>query len=117
MDSILADAAGRTSIPSGDHVPVKADEVVWTDGSLGCPKPGKSYTQALVNGYWVIVVAGDRPLDDRVSGTRFLLPLPLPLLRRQPDRLTPTGKAFFGQVARSATWPLRPTDLSARATS
>jgi hypothetical protein len=71
MDSILADAASRMSVPTGDLVPVKADEIVWNDGSLGCPKPGESYTQALVNGYWVIVVAGDRPLDYRASGSGF----------------------------------------------
>lgn len=71
MDSILADAASRIGVPTGDLVPVKAAGVVWNDGSLGCPKPGESYTQALVNGYWVIVVAGDRPLDYRASSSGF----------------------------------------------
>jgi hypothetical protein len=31
---------------------------VWNDGSLGCPEPGMMYTQALVNGYWLIIEAG-----------------------------------------------------------
>jgi hypothetical protein len=36
-----------------------AEEVVWSDGSLGCPQPGRMYTQALVPGWRVrIDVAG-----------------------------------------------------------
>lgn len=30
---------------------VVAYEVTWSDGSKGCPEPGTSYTQALVDGY------------------------------------------------------------------
>lgn len=30
-------------------------EVTWSDGSLGCPKPGMMYTQALVPGYELIL--------------------------------------------------------------
>lgn len=30
---------------------VAYEEVVWRDGSLGCPQPGMMYTQALVDGY------------------------------------------------------------------
>lgn len=30
-------------------------EVTWSDGSLGCPKPGMSYTQALVPGHLLVL--------------------------------------------------------------
>ena len=34
--------------------------VVWPDGSLGCPQAGMAYTQALVQGYQVVLSAGGR---------------------------------------------------------
>jgi hypothetical protein len=34
---------------------VSAERVTWNDGSLGCPSPGRSYTQALVPGYRVLL--------------------------------------------------------------
>lgn len=34
---------------------IEAHPVVWSDGSLGCPRPDGMYTQALVEGYLVIV--------------------------------------------------------------
>ena len=30
---------------------IESRAVVWNDGSLGCPMPGKHYTQALVPGH------------------------------------------------------------------
>jgi hypothetical protein len=32
---------------------VSYEQVTWRDGSLGCPQPGRMYTQALVEGYRV----------------------------------------------------------------
>ena len=49
-------------------VVTKAEAVTWPDGSLGCPEPGMFYTQALVDGYWIVVEAGGQALDYRVSG-------------------------------------------------
>ena len=36
---------------------VSAEALTWPDGSLGCPQPGRAYTQALVAG-WRLVVRG-----------------------------------------------------------
>lgn len=33
----------------------RLEEVTWTDGSIGCPEPGKHYTQALVPGARLIL--------------------------------------------------------------
>ena len=53
---------------------VRAESVVWNDGSLGCPEPGILYTQALVNGYWVVIDAAGQKYDFRVgSGGSFRL--------------------------------------------
>lgn len=34
---------------------VVAESVVWSDGSIGCPEPGMLYTQALVEGYRIVL--------------------------------------------------------------
>jgi hypothetical protein len=34
---------------------VAHDEVIWRDGSLGCPQPGMMYTQALVDGFRIVL--------------------------------------------------------------
>jgi hypothetical protein len=40
---------------------------VWPDGSLGCPDPGMSYPQQLVEGSRIVVEAGGRRYDYRAS--------------------------------------------------
>ncbi|WP_418605475.1 hypothetical protein [Georgenia sp. SUBG003] len=42
--------------------------MTWNDGSLGCPEPGTVYTQALVDGYHVVLEAGGERYDYRVGG-------------------------------------------------
>ena len=50
VDMARADLAAR--LGSADAIVVVAvEDVTWRDGSLGCPQPGMSYTQALVDGY------------------------------------------------------------------
>lgn len=34
---------------------MEAREVVWSDGAVGCPRPEGFYTQALVEGYLVVL--------------------------------------------------------------
>lgn len=64
LDAILADAATRSD---GPFVVVRAQAVTWSDGSLGCPEPGMNYTQALVDGYWVVLEGDSQTLDYRAS--------------------------------------------------
>jgi hypothetical protein len=74
LDPILKDAAALAKVSHEQLVIVRAQSVVWSDGSLGCPEPGMAYTQALVNGYWVIVEAAGQKYDFRVgSGGSFRL--------------------------------------------
>lgn len=37
---------------------LEAQEVVWSSGAVGCPRPGLSYTQALIEGYRILVSRG-----------------------------------------------------------
>jgi hypothetical protein len=68
LTEILADAAERAGVPVEQLEVVTASEVTFNDGSLGCPQPGMMYTQALVDGYHVVVRTPDGDLDYRASG-------------------------------------------------
>jgi len=67
FEAILADAVDRTGISAGDFVETRSEQVVWNDGSLGCGEPGQLYTQALVDGYWVVLESGATRLDYRAT--------------------------------------------------
>ncbi len=67
LDAILDDAAQQTGLDRSALIIVQDQAVVWPDGSLGCPQPGMMYTMALVDGYHVLVQAGDQLLDYRVG--------------------------------------------------
>jgi hypothetical protein len=71
-----ADAASGLGIQPDAVEVVRAESVTWSDGSLGCPKPGMSYTQALVPGYRVILKAGGQELDYHAAanGRFFVCP-------------------------------------------
>ncbi len=69
--AIVADAATVAGIAPADVVIVSVEATTWNDGALGCPEPGQVYTQALVDGYRVIVTAGDSELDYRTGGDSF----------------------------------------------
>jgi hypothetical protein len=64
---ILKEAAALANVPLEQLVIVRVESVVWNDGSLGCPEPGMEYTQALVEGYWVIIGAAGQTYDFRVG--------------------------------------------------
>jgi len=74
LDPILKKAAALAEVALDQLVIVRAESVVWNDGSLGCPEPGMMYTQALVNGYWIVIEAAGQTYDFRVgSGGSFRL--------------------------------------------
>lgn len=60
-DALLADASEKLELPISDLQIVKVQTVTWSDGSLGAsPRPGVSYTQALVPGYQVMIGGGEK---------------------------------------------------------
>jgi hypothetical protein len=67
IDPIVADAATRLGVDPSAVTIVEAKAQTFSDGSLGCPEPGMMYTQALVDGYQVIVEANGTQLDYRGS--------------------------------------------------
>ena len=68
--AILTDLERRLGTPMEDVSVLTAAAETWSDGSLGCPKDGEMYTQALVDGYQVVVEVAGTEYDYRVgSGT------------------------------------------------
>lgn len=68
VDPIVADAAASLGVDPSAVKIVGAEARTYGDSSLGCPRPGEMYTQAIVDGYQVIVEADGRQLDYRGSG-------------------------------------------------
>ncbi|PFG40197.1 hypothetical protein ATJ97_2718 [Georgenia soli] len=66
-DAVLADLTTRTGGPPQSVTVVRAEAVTWNDGSLGCPEPGMVYTQALVDGYHVVLDVSGEQYDYRVG--------------------------------------------------
>jgi hypothetical protein len=74
LEAILKEVAALARVGPDQVAIVRAESVVWSDGSLGCPEPGMMYTQMLVNGYWVVIEAAGKTYDYRVgSGGSFRL--------------------------------------------
>ncbi len=71
LNSVLDDAAQRLGAAPDTLVVTRAEATTWSDGSLGCPEPGMFYTQALVDGYWIVVEAGGQTLDYRTQSNGF----------------------------------------------
>ena len=73
LSAIEADLAQRQNASAEDIRVVRAQAVVWRDGSLGCPEPGMMYTQALVDGYWVVLALNGREWDYRAGSRKHFM--------------------------------------------
>lgn len=67
LEPVLNKAAALANVSRDQLVIVRAEPATWNDGSLGCPEPGMQYTQALVEGYWVVIKAGGQTYDFRMG--------------------------------------------------
>lgn len=56
-------AAEEHGVDVGAVSVVEAELVTWPDGSLGCPEEGETYTQALVDGYRIVVEVDGRQVQ------------------------------------------------------
>ncbi len=54
---------------------VSCRHVVWNNGALGCPEPGKCTTMALVPGYEILFRCGDEifSIHTNEHGSHFIL--------------------------------------------
>jgi hypothetical protein len=76
VQAARADAARRTGIDAASLELAAAEPVTWLDGSLGCPEPEVMYTQAMVPGYRIRIVAGSKVMNYHANalGTMLLCP-------------------------------------------
>ena len=78
LDKIYADLEGHSGASRSEFNLLVAESVEWPDGSLGCPEPGQMYTQALVNGYRIVIGVADQKYDYRASEKGFFKLCPGP---------------------------------------
>lgn len=76
--AVKQDLAERLVASIDEFEVIKAQSITWPDGSLGCPKPGQNYTQALVPGYWIILVRDSEEYDYRASESGYFILCELP---------------------------------------
>ena len=55
VDAAVTDLAQRLAIAADEINLVRAEAVVWRDGSLGCPREDMMYTQVLVPGTLIVL--------------------------------------------------------------
>lgn len=68
VQAAITDLADRASVQA-DQVQVAGYfEVTWNDGSIGCPEPGMSYTQALVPGQLLVLEADGQQYSYHAGG-------------------------------------------------
>jgi hypothetical protein len=87
LSAARADLAAKLDVPAESITVTESAAVVWNDGSLGCPRPGQVYTQALEPGYRIILEHGDRQYDYRATERGYLLLCELPTLPQRPEQL------------------------------
>ncbi len=97
IERAVADLAARLGVDPGAISVVRAEELDWPDGSLGCPQEGMGYTQALVNGYFVQLEAGGQLYNyhGRAGGEPFLCTAKGAL---QPEDVAPSLRGGGGDT-------------------
>jgi hypothetical protein len=60
VEFAAADLATRLQVDREAIEVVDAQVVTWPDGSMGCPRPGEMYTQALIEGSRLILGTNGR---------------------------------------------------------
>ncbi|MFI4928779.1 MAG: hypothetical protein ACHP83_00970 [Burkholderiales bacterium] len=72
----LDDAARRSGLEVSKLKVASAEAVTWSNGAIGCPTPGRMYTQALVPGFRIRIEAAAQVLEYHASqrGKPFYCP-------------------------------------------
>ena len=68
-----ADAARRTGAAPGDVRIARIESREWPDRSLGCPRPGMGYAQAITPGYLIVAEAAGQQLEYHTDHAQVVL--------------------------------------------
>ena len=72
LAALVAAAAESANVGVQDVRVLTAERVTWADVSLGCPRPGQGYTQALVPGFRVVLeIDGEQHYFHAAEGGDF----------------------------------------------
>jgi hypothetical protein len=95
--AVVADAAKRFKVTESAVVLARAEKVMWNDGSLGCPEPGRRYAQLLVPGFRVVASTREGNFTYHTDGkgnVRICLDsTPLPMMDTEPQPYPPKQNA------------------------
>lgn len=67
VTGVIEQATAEFEVEAGFFQPVVALWATWNDGSLNCPEEGEEYTQAEVEGQWVVLTDGTLVYDYRAG--------------------------------------------------
>ncbi|TDD46690.1 hypothetical protein E1263_36015 [Kribbella antibiotica] len=70
VEQATADLVKKLGVQAAGVKVVSAEEITWSDGSLGCPEEGMRYTQALINGMRIILEADGKKYEYHSGGSR-----------------------------------------------
>lgn len=87
-----ADLAQRLGVETAAIEIVSVREVTWRDGSIGCPRPGMQYTQALVNGSQIVLRHAGVDYHYHSGGGRN------PFYCSNPQQPLPEGAGDYGET-------------------
>src|SRR5688572_9991729 len=99
--AVVADAARRFEVAESAVVLAGAEKLTWSDGSLGCPQPGYSYTQSLVPGFRVSATTPEGRLVYHTDSSGNLVTCGPPLRPSQK----PGSSGVRGTAAEPRTQP------------
>ena len=99
--AVVTDAARRFQVAEDAVVLANAESVTWSDGALGCPQPGYSYTQALVPGFRVSATTAAGRLLSHTDNSGNIVTCGLPLRPSQK----PGATGARGAAAEPRTQP------------
>ena len=86
LNAIKQDLVTRLSAGNANISVIVAESVTWNDGSLGCPEPGRMYTQAIVPGYRVVLELAGQRYSYHADSAGYFVPCDVQLM------LPPSGK-------------------------
>jgi len=71
MDKIIEHLIKQENLNREAITIVRAESAIWPDGALGCPIPDEMYTQAQVEGYWIVLKSANKEYDYRASAKGY----------------------------------------------
>lgn len=86
LNAMQQDLVARLSTGDANISVVVAESVTWNDGSLGCPEPGRMYTQAIVPGYRVVLELAGRRYFYHADSAGYFVPCDVQLMLPRPGK-------------------------------